>query len=203
MKLILVRHGETLWNREKRILGHTDIDLSETGCEQARLVAGALKDETVAAVYCSPLRRARQTADEVARVHDLEAIPEDGLMELDAGELDGMSFEEAMSSYSEFFKEWAAKGSSVRLPGGESMDGLGERTWSAVERLLERHPDETVIAVSHSLAIQSVVSRALGMDSSSRRRLWLDLASVSILDFGGRGASLLLYNDTCHLRMGA
>ncbi|MDY6918563.1 MAG: histidine phosphatase family protein, partial [Chloroflexota bacterium] len=155
------------------------------------------------AVYCSPLRRARQTADEVARVHDLEAIPEDGLMELDAGELDGMSFEEAMSSYSEFFKEWAAKGSSVRLPGGESMDGLGERTWSAVERLLERHPDETVIAVSHSLAIQSVVSRALGMDSSSRRRLWLDLASVSILDFGGRGASLLLYNDTCHLRMGA
>lgn len=200
MRLILVRHGETLWNREKRILGHTDIDLSDRGCEQARLVAAALKDETVAAVYSSSLRRARQTADEIVRFHDLEARPDDAFMELDAGELDGLTFEEAMSSHGEFFKEWAAEGRSVKLPGGESIEELEERTWSAVQGLVQTHSDETVIVVSHSLAIEAVVSRALGMDRSSRGRLWLDLASISILDFGKRGAALMLYNDTCHLR---
>ena len=202
MRLILVRHGETMWNRENRILGHTDIELSEKGRKQAKRLGVALKDEDVTAIYSSSLRRARETADEIARYHHLEVIPEDAFMELDAGELDGLTFEEVMKRYGEFLKEWANNASSLKIPGGESIAEVQRRAWSAVSKLVDIHANETVIVVSHSLAIQSMINKALEMNLSNLRRLRLDLASISILNFGKSGISLLLYNYTCHLENG-
>ena len=202
MKLILVRHGETMWNRENRILGHTDIDLNEKGRKQAELLGVALKDEEVTAIYSSPLKRASETAGEIARYHHLDVLPDDSFMEIDAGELDGLTFEEVVKRYGEFLKGWANKESSLKIPGGESMAELEMRAWSAVKKLVEIHADDTAIVVSHSLAIQSIICRALEMGLSDTRRLRLDLASISILNFGKGGVSLLLYNDTCHLGNG-
>jgi len=199
MRLILARHGETVWNREGRIMGHSDIDLTELGREQAARLGAALKDENVAALYSSSLTRTIETADEIARFHNVEVIPDDGLMELDAGDLDGLTVDELMARYGEFLKEWTTGGPFVRVPGGESMADLQGRTWEVVQRLVNRHVDGTVVVVSHSLAIQSIVCKALDIRLSNLRRLRMDLASISILDFGRGGASLLLYNDTCHL----
>lgn len=202
MRLILVRHGETMWNRENRILGHTDVDLNEKGRKQAEQLGVAFKDEEVTAIYSSSLRRARETANEIARYHQLEVIADDAFMELDAGELDGLTFEEVMKRYGEFLKEWANDASSLKVPGGESIAEVQRRAWSAVNKLVDIHADETVIVVSHSLAIQSMINKALEMNLSNLRRLRLDLASISILNFGKSGISLLLYNDTCHLANG-
>ncbi len=202
MKLILVRHGETMWNRENRILGHTDIELNEKGQKQAKRLGVALKDEEVSAIYSSSLRRARETANEIARLHDLEVIADDAFMELDAGELDGLTFEEVMKRYGKFLEEWANDASSLKVPGGESIAEVQRRAWSAVEKLANIHASETVFVVSHSLTIQSIINKALEMDLSNLRRLRLDLASISILNFGKSGITLLLYNDTCHLENG-
>ncbi len=203
MRLILARHGETVWNRESRIMGQSDIKHTELGRQQALRLGEALKDENVAAVYSSSLTRTRETANEIARFHNLEVIPDDGLMELDAGDLDGLTVNELMTRHGEFLKKWATGGPFVRVPGGESMADLQGRTWDVVQRLVNRHVDETVIVVSHSLAIQTIVCKALDMSLSNLRRLRMELASISILDFGKGGASLLLYNDTCHLGDGA
>lgn len=202
MRLILVRHGETMWNLENRILGHTDVDLTEKGRKQAERLGVALKDEEVTAIYSSSLRRARETANEIVRYHNLEVIADDAFMELDAGDLDGLTFEEVMKKYGEFLKEWANDASSLKVPGGESIAEVQRRAWSAVNKLVDIHADETVIVVSHSLAIQSMINKALEMNLSNLRRLRLDLASISILNFGKSGISLLLYNDTCHLENG-
>lgn len=199
MKLILVRHGETRWNRENRILGHTEIALTKKGHTQAMGLARALKDEQVSAIYSSPLRRARETADKIARGHGLEVITDDALMEIDAGELDGLTFDELVERYGDFMEWWMKEDPSLRMPGGESVTELQQRTWPAVERIVRDHRDGVVVLVSHSIAILSIVTRALGMSLSNFRRLRLSVASISILNFGERGASLVRFNDTCHL----
>lgn len=202
MRLILARHGETVWNRESRIMGQSDIELTERGREQAARLGAALKDEELAALYSSSLTRTRETANEIARFHNLEVIPDDGLMELDAGDLDGLTVAEMMSRHGEFLKKWASGAPSLRVPGGESMADLQGRAWASVKRVVNLHVDGTVVVVSHSLAIQSIVCKALDMSLSNLRRLRMDLASISILSFGQEGALLLLYNDTCHLEAG-
>ncbi|KPJ53505.1 MAG: hypothetical protein AMJ37_01350 [Dehalococcoidia bacterium DG_18] len=199
MRLILVRHGETSWNQENRVLGHTEIELNEKGRKQAERLALALKDETLAAIYSSPLRRARETAEEIARFHGLEVVTDDGLKEVDAGELDGLTFQEMMERYGDFLKEWVKDEPSLRMPGGESIAELQQRTWPAVERMVRDHPDGIVILVSHAFAILSIICKAIGLSLSHFRRLRLSTASISILNFGGRGTSLVLFNDTCHL----
>ncbi|TEU02634.1 MAG: histidine phosphatase family protein [Dehalococcoidia bacterium] len=202
MRLILVRHGETRWNQENRVVGHTGIALNKNGRKQVARLALALKYEKVSAIYSSPLRRARETAAAIARGHRLEVVTDDALKEVDAGELEGLTFEEVMERYGDFLQEWMKDNPSLRMPGGESMTELQERTWPAAERIVREHPDGVIILVSHSLAILSIISRALGMRLSNFRRLRLSVASISILDFGERGVSLVLFNDTCHLESG-
>lgn len=199
MRLFLVRHGETLWNREGRIMGQSDIGLTEKGRKQAQRLGEALKDEGIDAIYSSSLTRTRQTADEIARFHGLEVVADDGLMEINAGEMDGLTYEELVAKHGEFLKKWATKGASLRVPGGESIGDLQERAWATVSRLADVHASQTIVLVSHSLAIQTIMCQALDISLSNMRRLRMDLASISILDFGREGASLLLYNDTCHL----
>jgi len=202
MRLILVRHGETRWNHENRVVGHTQIGLNINGRQQAARLTGALKDERVSAIYSSTLRRARETAAAIARGHGLGVVTDDALKEVDAGELEGLTFEEVMKRYDDFLQEWMKDNPSLRMPGGESMIELQQRAWPAVERIVGEHPDGVVILVSHSLAILSIISGALGMRPSNFRRLRMSLASISVLNFGERGASLVLFNDTCHLESG-
>ena len=202
MRLILVRHGETRWNKENRVVGHTGIALNKNGRQQAARLTHALKDKRVSAIYSSPLRRARQTAGAIARAQGLDVVTDDALKEVDAGELEGLTLEEVMERYGDFLQEWVKDNPSLRMPGGESMIELQQRTWPAVEGIVGEHPDGVVILVSHSLAILSIISRALGMKPSNFRRLRLSLASISELNFGERGASLVRFNDTCHLENG-
>ena len=202
MKLILVRHGETKWNHENRVVGHTGMALNNNGRKQAGRLAQALKDEEVSCIYSSPLRRARETAAAIARAQGLHVVTVDALKEVDAGELEGLTFDEVVERYGDFLQEWVKDTPSLKIPGGESITELRERTWPAVQRIVSEHPDEVVIAVSHSLAILSIISRALGMNISDFRRLRLSIASISVLDFGEHVASLVLFNDICHLESG-
>lgn len=202
MRLILVRHGQTEWNRESRILGHTDIELNEEGRKQVERLALALKEERVAAIYSSPLRRALETAQTIAGFHRLGVKSDDAFKEIDAGELDGLTYEEMGAHYGDFLKQWLKGASSLVMPGGESLEQLQHRAWQGVERMLQDHSQGVVIMVSHNCTILCIICKALGLDLSQFRRLRLNVASISILDFGGRGTLLMLFNDTCHLQAG-
>jgi broad specificity phosphatase PhoE len=199
MKLILVRHGETRWNRENRVVGSADIGLNDEGRKQVKRLALVLKGERVDAIYSSPLSRAWETAQEIARFHDGQVKADDAFKEMDAGELDGLTYEEMRVRYGEFIKQWLRDPASLTMPGGESLAGVQERAWLAVERMREKHPDDAVMVVSHNFVILCIICKALGLDLGQFRRLRLNLASISILNIGQRGTSLILFNDTCHL----
>ncbi|UCG83866.1 MAG: histidine phosphatase family protein [Dehalococcoidia bacterium] len=212
MRLVLVRHGETDWNRARRIQGISDLEMNETGREQAEALARALRDEKVEAIYTSPLKRARDTAHAIGRHHQVEIVTLFGLRELDAGEVDGLTYKEMATQYGDFLEKWMSDCSSVRPPGGCTLPELQEQVWSAIEEILKRQlPRENnkqkdnegvVLAVTHFFPILSIISRAIGLDLSECRRLRLDLASLCTLDFNPSRTVLVSFNDTCHLREG-
>jgi probable phosphoglycerate mutase len=200
MRLLLIRHGETSWNKQRRIQGsRSNTPLSETGYKQADRIAALLKPQKVDAIYSSPLRRAVNTAQTLAGACGLQVRTVPELQEIDAGDLDGLSEKEMGEGHLAFWKEWRRGDPSLHLPGGESLDDLQKRVWWAVERLLERHTDDTVAVVGHLFTNLVIVCKALGLDLHNIRRLRLATASISIVEFTTQGNALLLFNDTCHL----
>ena len=200
MKLILARHGETDWNRDNRIQGHSDIGLNERGKEQARCLASQLKEEIITAIYTSPLRRAWETALTIAEFHQLPVQVEPDLAELDVGEMDGLTFEQMRNKYGDILREWVRDAGPVKMPQGESLEELQGRAWAAIQRMLQKHPEGTVIVVSHNFAISTIICQAIGLALCDFRKLGLSVASISMLDLTERGgARLMLLNDTCHL----
>jgi probable phosphoglycerate mutase len=200
MRLLLIRHGETSWNKQRRIQGsRSNTPLSETGYKQADRIAALLKPQRVDAIYSSPLRRAVNTAQTLAGACGLQVRTVPELQEIDAGDLDGLSEKEMGEGHLAFWKEWRRGDPSLHLPGGESLDDLQKRVWWAVERLLERHTDDTVAVVGHLFTNLVIVCKALGLDLHNIRRLRLATASISIVEFTTQGNALLLFNDTCHL----
>ena len=201
MRLILIRHGETKWNQERRIVGHTQIGLNETGRRQAERLAWELREQGVSAIYSSPLRRAYQTAEAIARYHGLDVVVEDALKEFDAGDMNGLKIDEVYRDHGDFFNRWMEGEPDLKMPGGESVNELKRRAWPLIERILRKHRGETVIAVSHTITILTIINQALGMTLSNFRKLRLNIGSISILDFNDNGVSLLRFNDTCHWRL--
>ncbi len=200
MRLFLVRHGQTESNRLNLVLGRDDVPLNERGLWQAERVARALAREPLAAVYSSPLRRALDTARAVAAPHGLAVQIEQGLIEMDIGEVDGLTLAEVGSRYPGLLKAWASEeGPDQPMPGGERLVDVQERAWAAVQDLAARHADETVAAVAHNFVILTLLVRVLGIRLAQFRRLRHSLAAVSVIDFLPARLLLVRLNDTCHL----
>lgn len=200
MRLLLIRHGETPWNRERRVQGcRSDTELGQRGREQAEKIALVLRKQRVDAIYSSPLKRAVDTAKAIAQACGLEVKVASELREIDAGELEGLSQEELRKRYKEFWKEWRESDPSFPLPGGESLEEVQRRAWGEIERIIERHPEETVAVIGHLLANLAIICRAVGLDLGHMGRLRQDPAAINILQITQQGNSLLLFNDTCHL----
>lgn len=198
MKLILVRHGETVWNSEGRVQGASDIALSETGREQIHKLAAALKDESLDAIFSSPLRRAHETALILGRFHSREIRLEEGLMEMNQGDFEGLSFNELRKDHGPFLKQWIADPASVRMPNGETLSELQDRAWQAVLNILAGC-EGTALAVSHNFAITTILCKIQGIALKDFRRLRVDPASKSVVRFRQGAARIEVINDLCHL----
>jgi broad specificity phosphatase PhoE len=200
MKLILVRHGETASNRDGLGLGRQDVPLTEKGRLQAEALAEALAEEEIAAVYSSPLRRAFETAAAIASPHGLDVVTDEGLTEMDVGELDGLTFREMRERHPEFVSRWLGEeAGTLPMPGGESLQDVQDRAREAVRRICERDDGETVVAVTHNFVIHALLCEALNMAICDFRRLRHDLAATSLLDVRGGRMIVVHMNDTCHL----
>lgn len=200
IRLILVRHGETLWNRERRVQGGgSDTELSDMGRVQAHRVAEALKDRKLDAIYSSPLKRALDTARIIASYHKLPVQVEPDFREIEAGELEGLSLAEFSTSFSQFILRWREGNGQERLPGGESVADLAERVWRGIQRIREKHNGGTVAVVSHFFCVVVAICKSLGWPLTTLERIRVQTGSISIVELDERQPRLLLLGDTCHL----
>jgi len=199
MHLILIRHGETVWNETRKFQGFSDIELSAKGKSQARSLAKSLAGETLTAIYTSPLLRARQTAEQIARYHDCPVIIDERLKELNQGQLEGLTIEDLKRGYPEFLKKWIQEPASTQLPQGESLEDLEQRAWVAVEQIIKEYPKGRVAVVAHSFVNLTILCRVLDIPLGHFRRFRQDPTGKSIIEFSERGAFLRCLNDTCHL----
>jgi broad specificity phosphatase PhoE len=167
--ILLARHGESDWNRERRWQGHADRPLTIRGEEQARALSDRLVEIPLDAVYASDLRRARETAKAVARPRGLEVQEVPELREVDVGSWSGLTRDDAMERFPEAYARWLDGG-----PGwsdGENYDAMSERVLGAVAEIVAAHPDSRVLVVSHGGPIRAIHAAALGMDIHEYRRL--------------------------------
>ena len=200
MRILLIRHGETSHNASQIALGREDVPLNERGLLQADSIGAALHSEPIAAIYSSPLQRATATAAPLAKSLDLKVEIEDGLIEMDVGEVENQTFAELAERFPDFLKEWRSERvADLNMPGGESLRQVQQRAWAALEAIRDNHADETVAAVSHNFVLLTVLCRVMGIDLSGFRRLRHDLGAVSIVEFNDERTFLLSMNDRCHL----
>lgn len=199
MQLILVRHGQTDWNREYRVQGQADLSLNDLGRAQAEAIARALRHETVDAIYSSRLKRAFETAEAVDRFHQVGVMAEEGLEELDVGELDGLYYPDIRHQRPEFSHVWTTDAARARFPGGETLPELQARVWRATGRIIEQNHSGSVVVASHLFALIGLLCKVLDLGLSDYRRLNLSVASISKLEFKQGKARLVCFNETCHL----
>ncbi|MBC8276185.1 MAG: histidine phosphatase family protein [Chloroflexi bacterium] len=198
-RLVVVRHGRTEWNRVERFRGRADIELDEVGMKQAEATAGRIAEWQVWAIYSSPLRRALTTAEVLARRFDLEVKSLPGIIDIDYGEWQGLSPDEAAAKDSALYSRWLKSPHKAKFPGGESLAGIRKRAASAVDTLITRHPRETIAFVSHKVVCQILILSLLGVDNSHFWQIAQDVCAVNLFEVRGGVPSALLLNDTCHL----
>ncbi|MBW2256059.1 MAG: histidine phosphatase family protein [Deltaproteobacteria bacterium] len=163
--VVLVRHGRTRWNHERRFLGTTDIPLDEVGRRQARSMAAALP-RPFDCVYTSPLARAMETAEFLTD----QPVERMGLRELWQGDLEGLSVSEGYGRYPEFFAAFARDPTHVRVPGGESLGACRDRAVQVMEEIGHAHDSGAVVAVvTHQMVIASVACTLAGEPMSRWR----------------------------------
>jgi probable phosphoglycerate mutase len=200
-RLLLIRHGQTAYNAEVRFMGQLDIPLDETGRAQAAAVAGRLHNERPAAIYCSELSRARDTALALQ-----SAIPTHPALRVDArlteghfGEWQGKTLASLEAFVADRLASWQADRLHVTPPGGESLPEIAVRVEAAYLDICAAHPDQTVMIVAHGGSLQVLIIQALGLPLGTYWKIWLSNASLSELLIDEHGAVLNLMNDTSHL----
>jgi broad specificity phosphatase PhoE len=199
-RLLLVRHGATTLSAEDRFAGSTDIPLSDEGRSQVAALAERLRDDPIAAIYCSPMRRTLETASIIAEPHGLTAVSRPGLREIDHGHWEGLTRQDVESRFKEEYARWEEDPFSVAPVGGECGVDVMARALPIVRTILETHQGEQVVVVSHKATIRLIISSLLGFDARGYRdRLDQAPACLNVLDFKDPvRARLMLFNDVSH-----
>ena len=199
LHLILVRHGETSWNKQRRYQGQSDVPLNALGHRQAELAARRLADYDIDAIYASDLKRALETAEPIAVALGLAIKAEPRLRELNFGILEGMGFDEAHAKHPDVINAWIED--YDRAPeGGEGHTAFGERVRSFLEDLKRDHQGETVMLVAHGGSLAELIRQQLGLEPKKVWSFEMGNASVSELVIYDEEAVLKRLNDVSHLR---
>jgi len=202
--LILVRHGQTAWNVNERFRGREDVPLDEVGLDQAERTARRIAGQwSPAAVYCSPLSRARVTAEAVARHFGLPAQVHPGLIDFDYGRWQGLTPAETRQRYPRRTRRWYRGSRRARPPGGESLSAVQRRCLTAVLAIASAHPGQAVVAVGHTVVNRLILLGALSVGLRHFWHLGQEPCAVNLVEVEGRSFTLRTMNDTCHLQRSA
>jgi phosphoserine phosphatase len=205
-QIILARHGNTPWNKDKIFRGSRDIPLDDTGREEALALGEWLKDETIHAAYTSPLSRSRDTAGAIARHQRIGVTDLAGLADLSYGDWEGMPLTEVKLKYADLYRQWETAPHTVTFPKGESLEVLRNRALAAVEAVVQRHPNQTVLLVGHRAVNKVIIAALIGLDNSHFWRIAQDTTCINRFHLAehspprGKVWNIVSINDTCHLR---
>lgn len=195
-KVILVRHGETDWNKNARFQGQTDVPLSETGRGQAERVAEKLADEKVFAIYSSDLSRAYETASIIAKQHGLEVKKSKALREINFGLWEGMDRQVITDEHRDLYQQWLDNPMETRTPQGENFIEVQSRALTALREIASEHPNETVIVVAHGGLIKAVICEYL---DGGFWEFPQGNTAVNILEYKNGDFRFVTLNDLSHL----
>lgn len=176
-----------------------DPPLSELGRAQARCLAGRLAGGPWAAIYSSDLKRAMETAEAVGERTGLTPIPTPELREISLGEWEGLTVADLGARYPEQWQEWQTKPSWDLVPGGEGEAAFVTRSVSTTMGLMEAHPGQQVVAVTHGGVIQVILAHTVGASAHGFFPFRIQNASMTVLERRTRGIVVASVNDTCHL----
>lgn len=197
-QIILARHGETQWNAENIFRGRADIGLNDTGLKQAELLAEYLSSLKVEAIYSSPLKRARETAQAIARYHHIGVEITPALMDMNFGEWEGMSRLEVKEKYAELYAQWVETPEKAKMPSGEGLDGVTERAVRLVKNVVAWHQG-MVVLVSHRVVNKVLICALLGLDNSHFWNVRQDTGAVSIFAYERNRFIFTRHNENCFL----
>ena len=202
--LILVRHGQTTYSAEHRYCGHSDIELTETGMQQAEASAAAVAERgEIDLVVSSPLQRCQVTAKKIAEKTGVQVETHDALIEADFGDWEGLTFQQAQDDDAELHDAWITD-ASLAPPAGESLAQVHRRVREFRKQLVAKHPGKTIAVVSHVNPIKSLTRKALNAGPATFSHLFLDLASIGVVKFYDENSpvasAVLSVNETAHLR---
>jgi len=202
--ILLIRHGETKWNREQIFRGQSDIPLNEFGRRQAKALGEALNkwDLRRPQFITSPLSRASETASIAAAFFNQEKdiIVDEAFNDISFGEWEGKTAAQIESSYPELYKQWQIEPGKVNFPGGENLDAAAVRAEKGIYRLGRTDTTKTKVIVSHRAINKALLCRLLGLAQDSFWKLQQSTACINELSFTGSGFILIKLNDTCHLQ---
>src|SRR5471032_1909879 len=205
--IILIRHGETAWNAVRRLQGHTDIALNETGQRQAAALAQALAGERIDVVVASDLQRAMQTAGAVAGQHGLAVQTDAQLRERCYGVFEGMLYADIEQAYPQEYALWQARDVDAVMPGGlreaESFRQFYRRSIDALAHWSERHAGQTIVVVAHGGVLECAYRLAVGMSLDSPRDFQVKNASINRFTFADGKLALASWGEVRHLGLNA
>jgi probable phosphoglycerate mutase len=201
-RILAIRHGETPWNVDTRIQGQLDIGLNDTGQWQAQRVGLALRDEPMAAIYSSDLKRAFDTAQAIAQhnalTRDLSVVGHAGLRERHFGHLQGQTWAEIEQGWPEDAKLWRGRAPHWSPVGGESLTVLRERIQSCVNELASQHLGEQIVLVAHGGVMDALYRLATNQTIEAPRTWHLGNAAINRLLWTPQGLSLVGWGDVSH-----
>ncbi len=197
--IILVRHGETEFNKEGVFRGRLDVELNERGREQAEAVAKALRSPPIVAVYTSPLARARSTADAIAREHGVKPTVDEAFNNIDLGEWQGVKKTQVRDREPKAWALWTTEPEHLRIPGGETLAEIRERAYTRLLDLAIRHDGERIAVVTHRSVSRVLAGAVLGMSEGYFWKFYMDNAGYSLLQHNGSGFMIVQWNENSHL----
>lgn len=200
-RIILVRHGQTEWNRVERFRGRADVPLNETGLAQAGATGKRIAAEWLpVAVYTSPLSRSVKTAEAIAGHYSLEVQPHPGLIDINYGDWQGLTPDEARQRWPQEVDAWYNQPHLARIPGGETLDELSTRLMQTVQELTDRHLGESIVLVGHTVINRIILLRVLKLGNDRFWRIRQEPCAINMFEADGDDFTLVSLNDTCHLR---
>ena len=199
-KLILIRHGETEWNAARRFQGQTDVPLSETGKEQARMLAKRFPAERVNAIYSSDLVRARETADAIAKKFGCEVHPEPNLREMNFGQWEGLDYDEIVRRWPDEGAKLWPRPDLLRVPSGETVQELQDRAMGVIRRIISTEKAEDAIVITaHGAVIRSIICAMLSIPLRCFWSIRQSNTAVNIANYLDGQWFIELMNSTAHL----
>jgi phosphoserine phosphatase len=199
-RIILVRHGQTEWNRVERFRGRADVPLNETGLAQAEATGLRIRAKwQPGAVYSSPLSRAVKTAEAIGKHFDLPVEIHPGLVDIDYGEWQGLTPEEVRERWPAELDAWYHQPDQAIIPGGETLAQLRMRGMRTLNDLTARHAEQTIVFVGHTVINRIILLGVLGLGNERFWHIKQDTCAINVIEAEMGDFVLVSLNDTCHL----